>query len=103
MSSYVLFFVATSGRRGDGGEGRRVHGVKTLSSSDPDGAGFVRWRVAFYVAGSTNEALINLLMLLDGYFVWINEGREERVTARKVFFVPSFNPLVYPRPPNLRL
>ena len=64
-------------------------GSKTFSSSDPDGAGFVRWRVAFYVAGNTNEALINLLMLLDGYFVFINEGREERVTTRIIFWFSS--------------
>ena len=45
-------------------------------STDPDDVGFVRWRAAFYVAGD----LINFLFLLDAFFVWINEGREERVT-----------------------
>ena len=54
-------------------------------SSDPDEAGFVRWRAAFYVAGTTVDALNNLLYLLDGYFVWVNEGRDERVTTGIVF------------------
>ena len=54
-------------------------------SSDPDDAGFVRWRAAFYVAGTTVDALNNLLYLLDGYFVWVNEGRDERVTTGIVF------------------
>lgn len=33
---------------------------------DPDGAGFVQWRVAFYVAGDLN----NFLALLDDWFVF---------------------------------
>ena len=44
-----------------------------------------RWRAAFYVAGTTVDALNNLIYLLDGYFVWVNEGRDERVTTRIVF------------------
>ena len=54
---------------------------KLFSSNDPDDAGFVRWRAAFYVAGASNDALHNLLFLLDEFFVWANKGREVSVTA----------------------
>ena len=33
--------------------------------NDPDGVGFVQWRVAFYVAGR-EESLGNFMCLLDG-------------------------------------
>ena len=54
---------------------------RLFSSNDPDDAGFVRWRAAFYVAGASNDALHNLLFLLDEYFVWANAGREVSVTV----------------------
>ena len=54
---------------------------KLYSSNDPDDAGFVRWRAAFYVAGASTDALHNLLFLLDEFFVWANKVREVSVTA----------------------
>ena len=53
-------------------------------SADPDGVAFVRWRASFYVAGKDNEALHNLLYLLDAFFVWANQDRDPKVTARSV-------------------
>ena len=43
-------------------------GVRLVVSdkTDPDDAGFVQWRVGFYVAGDLN----NFLMLLDDWFVY---------------------------------
>ena len=41
----------------------------------------MRWRAVFYVAGASNDALHNLLFLLDEFFVWANKGREVSVTA----------------------
>ena len=38
-------------------------------SNDPDGIGFVQWRVAFYVAGSEG-AVLNWLNLFDDFLVW---------------------------------
>lgn len=49
--------------------------------SDPDQVGFVRWRAAFYIGGEKIEALHNFLFLLDSFFVWVNEGRTEKVVA----------------------
>ena len=55
-------------------------GIKLIvtDASDPDQVGFVRWRVAFYVAGDV-AALHNFLYLLDEFFVWVNK---DRVTIR---------------------
>ena len=38
-------------------------------SNDPDGVGFVQWRVAFYVAGEDGSVL-NFLSLFDDFLVW---------------------------------
>ena len=38
-------------------------------SNDPDGVGFVQWRVSFYVAGE-DGSLINFCNLFDDYIVW---------------------------------
>ena len=51
------------------------------NASDPDQVGFIRWRVAFYVAGDV-AALHNFLYLLDEFFVWVNQDRSPRVTTR---------------------
>ena len=58
-------------------------GIKLIvtDASDPDQIGFIRWRVAFYVAGDVT-ALHNFLYLLDEFFVWVNQGKSPRVTAR---------------------
>ena len=50
-------------------------------TADPDEVGFIRWRAAFYVAGGDVEALHNLMFLLDSFFLFVNEGREEKVTV----------------------
>ena len=38
-------------------------------SNDPDGIGFVQWRVAFYVAGE-DGAVLNWLNLFDDFLIW---------------------------------
>ena len=38
-------------------------------SNDPDGVGFVQWRVSFYVAGA-DGAVMNFMNLFDDYLVW---------------------------------
>ena len=38
-------------------------------SNDPDGVGFVQWRVAFYVAGA-DGSVMNFMNLFDDYLVW---------------------------------
>ena len=60
-------------------------GMKLIltDTSDPDQIGFIRWRVAFYVAGEVAD-LHNLLHLLDMFFVWVNQDRSPKVTARSV-------------------
>ena len=47
-------------------------GVKLIMSDkkDPDGAGFMQWRTAFYVAGAEGSVK-NLFLLLDDFFSWI--------------------------------
>ena len=44
-------------------------GVKLILSdkNDPDGAGFIQWRTAFYVAGA-DGAVKNLFLLLGDFF-----------------------------------
>ena len=46
-------------------------GVKLVLSSkdDPDDAGFVQWRTAFYVAGA-DGCVENFFFLLDDFFLW---------------------------------
>jgi len=46
-------------------------GVKLVMSdkNDPDGAGFIQWRTAFYVAGA-DGCVKNLFLLLDDFFSW---------------------------------
>ena len=38
--------------------------------ADPDGVGYVQWRVAFYVAGQHEVALGNVMCLLDQFISW---------------------------------
>ena len=63
-------------------------GIKLVSAdkTDPDNAGFVQWRVAFYVAGAT-DALNNFLYLLDDFFVF-----KERAMARERPFEVHVHP-----------
>jgi hypothetical protein len=46
-------------------------GVKLVMSdkNDPDGAGFIQWRTAFYVAGAEG-CVKNFFLLLDDFFSW---------------------------------
>ena len=62
-------------------------GIKLIltDTSDPDDVGFIRWRAAFYVAGELT-ALHNLLYSLDAFFVWVNQDRSPKVTARSCVF-----------------
>ena len=53
---------------------------------DPDGAGFIQWRAAFYVAGQSNDDLHNFLYLLDAFFVWANKDRSRKITTRSLVF-----------------
>ena len=51
-------------------------------TEDPDAVGtFVRWRCAFYVAGS-ESALRNFLYLLDDYWVHCEKNRQARITVQ---------------------
>lgn len=43
-------------------------------SSDPDGAGFVQWRSAWYVAGESHECVDNMLGLIND---WLGYKREQ--------------------------
>lgn len=43
-------------------------------TADPDAVGFKQWRTAFYVAGETETAVTNFLLLLDGFLAW--KGRQ---------------------------
>ena len=58
-------------------------GIKLIvtDATDPDQVGFIRWRAAFYVTGDV-AALHNFLHLLDEFFVWVNQDRSPKVTAR---------------------
>ena len=38
-------------------------------STDPDGVGFVQWRVTFYAAGE-DSCIMNTVCLLDDFFSW---------------------------------
>ena len=62
-------------------------GIKLIltDTADPDDVGFIRWRAAFYVAGELT-ALHNLLYSLDAFFVWVNQDRSPKVTARSCVF-----------------
>ena len=62
-------------------------GIKLIltDTADPDQVGFIRWRAAFYVAGEV-AALHNLLYSLDAFFVWVNQDRSPKVTARSSVF-----------------
>ena len=55
-------------------------GVKLILSdkNDPDGAGFIQWRTAFYVAGA-NGSVKNLLLLLDDFFSWKMKAMQKEV------------------------
>ena len=70
-------------------------------TNDPDRVGFVRWRAAFYIAGDGVEVLHNFLYLLDAFFVFANEGREENVTVSLypylgVDIAPIWDDIKYP-------
>jgi hypothetical protein len=43
-----------------------------LTGDDPESVGFIRYRIAFYVAGY-EESLKNLLLLLDGFYIYKHE------------------------------
>ena len=38
-------------------------------SNDPDGVGFVQWRVAWYVGGEDGACVLNTLALWDDFLV----------------------------------
>ena len=63
-------------------------GIKLIvtDASDPDQVGFIRWRAAFYVAGEL-DALHNFLYSLDAFFVWVNQNRSPKVTARNCVYL----------------
>ena len=70
-------------------------------NTDPDKVGFIRWRAACYVAGEDIEALHNLMFLLDSFFIFANEGREEKVTVSLypylgVDIAPIWDDIKYP-------
>jgi hypothetical protein len=54
-------------------------GMKLIinNNKDPDGVGYVPWRIALYVSGGITEVK-NVLMMLDGFIYW----RAEKETAR---------------------
>jgi hypothetical protein len=60
--------------------------------TDPDGVGFRQWRAAFYVAGETETALANFLLLLDGFFSW-----KSKALAREQPFEVHVHPHVSAR------
>ena len=64
-------------------------GIKlTLTDrSDPHEVGFIQWRVAFYVAGKSDEALKNFLFLLDDFFQMKRDAMA-RETPFEVVFHP---------------
>ena len=47
-------------------------------SNDPDGIGFVQWRVSFYVAGE-DGSLLNYFNLFDDYMVWKSKAMAKDV------------------------
>ena len=55
-------------------------GVKLILSdkNDPDGAGFIQWRTAFYVAGAEGSVK-NLFLLLDDFFSWKMKAMQKEV------------------------
>ena len=53
-------------------------------NTDPDDAGFVRWRAAFYVAGQSNDDLHNFFYLLDAFFEWVNKDKTPKTTTRSL-------------------
>ncbi len=57
-------------------------GVKLVlaDKNDPEGAGFIQWRAAFYVAG-VEGAVKNFFMLLDDFFVWKMKALQKEVEA----------------------
>ena len=61
-------------------------GVKLVlaDKNDPEGAGFIQWRAAFYVAG-VEGAVKNFFMLLDDFFVWKMKALQKEVEARPPF------------------
>ena len=76
-------------------------GIKLIltDTSDPDDVGFIRWRAAFYVAGEV-AALHNLLYSLDAFFVWVNQDRSPKVTARSCVFALGRILNTFKRPPH---
>ena len=55
--------------------------VTLTGDDDPMSVGFLKWRVAFYIAGNL-EALHNFLNMLDDFFVW----RQTHPRARETTF-----------------
>ena len=76
-------------------------GIKLIltDTSDPDDVGFIRWRADFYVAGEV-AALHNLLFSLDAFFVWVNQDRSPKVTARSCVFALGRILNIFKRPPT---
>ena len=49
-------------------------------STDPDGVGFVQWRVTFYAAGE-DDCVMNALCLLDDFFAWKAKAMAKELEA----------------------
>ena len=49
-------------------------------ATDPDGVGFVQWRVAFYVAGGDGSVL-NFFNLFDDFLVWKSKAMAKDIEA----------------------